>query len=57
MKKVYSNTLGEEVKIKKDGGYMVINVKDEVGDTAEICIPNEYAKHIANSILTECNQK
>ena len=55
MKTVYENGLGERVILKRSHGHLIINVKDETGDEAEICIPIEYAVHIAHCIISECN--
>lgn len=55
MKKIYSNSLGEQVEIEKtEGGNFILYVADEVGDSAEICIPVAYAMHIAKQIIEEC---
>ena len=53
MKTIYKNTLGEEVKIKEDQGYCVVNIKDQDNSESEICIPKENAIEIGYSLINE----
>lgn len=57
LKQIYSNSLGEQIEIKETGGNCIIFVKDQDGDEAEICIPNEFAIDVAHKIIDECKWK
>lgn len=54
MKQIYKNSIGERVILKRCDSHLIINMVDQGNDEAEICIPTEYAIHIANCILDEC---
>lgn len=57
MKEIYKNSLGEQVIVKVTEGHCIINMKDETGKTAEICIPIEKAIGVAYQIIDECSKE
>ena len=49
---IYTGSQNEEIQVSiEDGGYCIINLRDNYNDSSEICIPVEDGLKIANEII------